>query len=85
MHNSSYIYLNGEGQLCIIDENENMQTLTDEGNFRALTILPNNNILLERNEGQNGMDDYKTYTYNMETMQLLQTSNNYRYAYTKYM
>lgn len=85
MNNSTYIYLNGEGQLCLIDENDNMQTLTDEGNFSTLTILPNNNILVERNEGQEGMDNYKTYIYNMETMQLLQTSNNYRYSYTKYM
>ena len=85
MYNSAYLYLNGEGQLCLIDENDNMQTLTGEGNFNAITILPNNNILLERNEGLEEVNSYRTYIYNMETQQLLQTTNNYRYAYTKYM
>ena len=85
IYNSGYIYLNGEGQLALIDDNDNMQTLTDEGNFSALTILPNNNILLERNEGEEGNNNYKTYIYNMETKQLLQTPNNYRYSYAKYM
>lgn len=85
IYDSGYIYLNGEGQLSMIDDQDNMITLTDEGNFSALTILPNNNILLERNEGQEGNNSYKTYTYNIETKQLLQTPNNYRYAYAKYM
>lgn len=85
IYNLGYIYLNGEGQLAMIDEQDNMITLTDEGNFSALTILPNNNILLERNEGEEGHNNYKTYTYNIETKQLLQTPNNYRYAYAKYM
>lgn len=83
-YNNSHIYLNGEGQLVIVDENDNMEILTDEGNFEALTILPNNTILLERNEGQEG-EDYKTYIYNMDTKQILQTGNNYRYSYIKYV
>lgn len=83
-YNNSYLYLNGEGQLVRVDDNDNMQILTDEGNFEALTILPNNIILLERNEGEE-TDNYRTYTYNIDTKQLLQTSNNYRYSYIKYV
>ena len=83
-YNNSYLYLNGEGQLVRVDDNDNMQILTDEGNFEALTILPNNIILLERNEGEE-TDNSRTYTYNIDTKQLLQTSNNYRYSYIKYV
>lgn len=85
IYNNSYIYINGEGQLVMLDEAENMQILTDEGNFEALTILPNNIILLERNEIEKDTDNYITYTYNIETKQLLQTQNNYRYSYIKYV
>lgn len=83
--NIGYMYLNGEGQLSIIEDNENMQNLTDEGNFCSLAILPNNNILLERNEADDDQDNYKTYIYNIDNKTLVSTTNNYRYSYVKYI
>lgn len=83
-NNMGYIYLNGEGQLTLLEDNENMQVLTDEGNFSSIDILPNNKILLERNESEDEQSNYKTYTYNIETHELISTTNNYRYSYVKY-
>lgn len=83
-NNIGYIYLNGEGQLTLLEDNENMQVLTDEGNFSSIVILPNNKILLERNESEDEQNNYKTYIYNIETHELISTTNNYRYSYVKY-
>ena len=79
------MYLNGEGQLAILEDNENIQNLTDEGNFSSLAVLPNNNILLERNETEEDQDNYKTYIYNIDNKTLVSTTNNYRYSYVKYI
>lgn len=81
-YDKKYLYLNGEGQLTVLTDKDEMKVLTDEGNFEAFTILPNNKILLERNEGQEG-EDYKTYIYDMDKKQITPTSTNYRYAYEK--
>ena len=83
-YNNGYLYLNGEGQLMLLGDDESIQVLTDEGNFNALTLLTNKVVLLERNEGTE-TEDYKTYTFNLESKQLTQTSNNYRYSNTKYI
>ena len=83
--NSGYMYLNGEGQLAILEDNENIQNLTDEGNFSSLAVLPNNNILLERNETEEDQDNHKTYIYNIDNKTLVSTTNNYRYSYVKYI
>lgn len=81
-YDSKYWYLNGEGQLSVLLDNDEMQVLTDEGNFYALTILPNNKILLERNEAYEG-EDIKTYIYDINTKQTTPTNTNYRYSYWK--
>lgn len=81
-YDSKYWYLNGEGQLIILGDNDEMQRLTDEGNFNALTILPDNKILLERNEAMEG-EDFKTYIYDVKQKQIISTNTNYRYSYTK--
>lgn len=83
-YKNGYLYLSGEGQLLFLGDDDTSQVLTDEGNFDALTLLPNNVVLLERNEGTE-TDDYKTYTFNLDTKQLTQTSNNYRYSNTEYI
>lgn len=81
-HDSKYWYINGEGQLITISDTDEIQILTDEGNFSSLTILPNNRILLERNEGLEG-EDIKTYIYDINTKQITPTITNYRYSYWK--
>lgn len=81
-YDSKYWYINGEGQLVVLSDNEEMKILTDEGNFNALTMLPNNKILLERNEAIEG-EKIKTYIYDIEQKQIIPTNNNYRYSYMK--
>jgi len=81
-YDEKYLYLNGEGQLTTLTDDEKIQVLTDEGNFDAFTILPNNKILLERNEAIEG-ENYKTYIYDMDKKQITPTGTNYRYAYEK--
>ena len=82
-YNNGYLYINGEGQLVQIGDNDEITILTDEGGFSALTVLPNNKILLERNEAEDEGEDFKTYIYDLDKKQITPTKNNYRYAYTK--
>ncbi len=82
-YSNNYLYINGEGQLILIGDNDEMTILTDEGGFSSLTILTGNRVLLERNEAEDEGEDIKTYIYDMNKKQINATNNNYRYSYIK--
>ena len=84
IYNNGYVFLNAEGQLVYIDD-ESYKILTDDGNYSAITILPNSKILLERCYESDEMISYRSYVFNMITKQLSQTQDGFRYSYTKYM
>ncbi|MBO5398278.1 MAG: hypothetical protein J6A36_05060 [Clostridia bacterium] len=84
--NSKYFTFNKELQLIEIEDNGKEKVLTEEKDFHALTILPNNEILLERNEPEDEEgygENIKSYIYNMEKNTLTPTEDNRIYEYSK--
>lgn len=83
---SKYFCFNKESQLIEIEDNGKETILTEEKDFAALTILPNNEILLERNEPEDEEgygENIKSYIYNMDKNTLTTTEDNRIYEYSK--
>lgn len=84
--NSKYFTFNKKLQLIEIDDKGNETVLTEEGDFKAITILPNNEILLERNEPEDEEgygENIKSYIYNIEENKITPTADNRMYIYSK--